>query len=183
MGSGVVRVIFWLDEARILGGGRVRQIPSPSGVGGETGSTAQEDLKSINSYNVGAGKTIRVWFFHSCIPRPSLVLSALFSLGHLRGWMKPISHKQENGGHRNAFVSKRAPTRHPPPTHTHTPCSVLLIKEKQTPQVMEFCASVSNIGKCKGLGYFVTETSNGETKHLTQSWRIQVSLCWPAQRT
>ena len=92
--------------------------------------------------------------------------------------MKPISHKQENGGHRNAFVSKRAPTRHPP-----TPCSVSLIKEKQTPQVMEFCASVSNTGKCKGLGYFVAETSNRKTKHLTQSWRIQVSLCWPAQST
>ena len=27
-------------------------------------------------------KMIRVWFFHSCIPRPSLVLSALSSLGH-----------------------------------------------------------------------------------------------------
>ena len=37
---------------------------------------------SINSYNVGEGRTIRVWFFHSCITRPSLVLSALSSLGH-----------------------------------------------------------------------------------------------------
>jgi len=31
---------------------------------------------------MGEGRTIRVWFFHSCIPRPSLVLSALLSLGH-----------------------------------------------------------------------------------------------------
>ena len=37
---------------------------------------------SISSYNMGEGRTIRVWFFHSCIPRPSLVLSALSSLGH-----------------------------------------------------------------------------------------------------
>ena len=34
-------------------GGRVRQMPSPSGVGGETGYTAQEDLKSINICNMG----------------------------------------------------------------------------------------------------------------------------------
>ena len=47
------------------------------GVGGETGYTAQEDLKSINSYNMGEGKMIRDWFFHSCISRPSLVLSTL----------------------------------------------------------------------------------------------------------
>ena len=44
------------------------------GVGGETGYTAQEDLKSVNSYNMGEGKMIRVWFFRSCISRPSLVL-------------------------------------------------------------------------------------------------------------
>ena len=31
---------------------------------------------------MGEGRTIRVWFFHSCVPRPSLVLSALLSLGH-----------------------------------------------------------------------------------------------------
>ena len=52
------------------------------GVGGETGYTAQEDLKSVNSYNMGEGRTIRVWFFCSCIPRCSLVLSALSPLGH-----------------------------------------------------------------------------------------------------
>ena len=44
------------------------------GVGGETGYTAQEDLKSVNSYNMGEGRTIRVWFFRSCVPRPSLIL-------------------------------------------------------------------------------------------------------------
>ena len=63
------------------GGWRVRQRPSPYGVGGETGYIAQEDLKSVNSYNMGEGRMIRVWFsipaFHS-----SLVLSALLSLGH-----------------------------------------------------------------------------------------------------
>ena len=37
---------------------------------------------SINSYTMGEGRMIRVWFFCSCIPRPSLVLSALSSLGH-----------------------------------------------------------------------------------------------------
>ena len=37
---------------------------------------------SINSYNMGEGRMIRVWFFCSCIPRPSLVSSALLSLGH-----------------------------------------------------------------------------------------------------
>ena len=31
---------------------------------------------------MGEERTIRVWFFCSCIPRPSLVLSALSSLGH-----------------------------------------------------------------------------------------------------
>jgi len=38
--------------------GRVRQRTSPYGVGGETGYTAQEDVKSINSYNTGEGRTI-----------------------------------------------------------------------------------------------------------------------------
>ena len=68
-----------MDEARILGGGR-KQIPSPSGVGGETGYTAQEGLKTINSYNMGEGRTIK--FFHACIARLSMVLSALSSWGH-----------------------------------------------------------------------------------------------------
>jgi len=51
-----------LDEGCILGGGRVRQIPSPYRVRGETGYIAQEDPKSVNSYNVGDGRTIRVGF-------------------------------------------------------------------------------------------------------------------------
>ena len=51
-------------------------------VGGETGYSAQEDLKSVHSYNMGEGRTIRVWFFLSCLPRPSLVLCALSSLDH-----------------------------------------------------------------------------------------------------
>ena len=52
-GIEVLGVLCWLDEARMLGGGRVRQVPSTCGVGGETSYTAQEDLKSINSYNMG----------------------------------------------------------------------------------------------------------------------------------
>ena len=43
------------------------------------------------SCNMGEGRTIRVWFFCSCIPRPSVVLSALSSLGH----------------HKNHFCSRR----------------------------------------------------------------------------
>ena len=66
-----------MDEAPILGGGRVRKTISAYGVGGETVYTAQEDLESINSYNMGEGTMLRVLFFHFCIPRPSLVLSAL----------------------------------------------------------------------------------------------------------
>ena len=71
-----------MDEAHILGGGKSKQIPSLCGEGGETGYTAQEDLKSINSYNMGEGRMIGVWFFYSWIPRLSLVLSAFLSLGH-----------------------------------------------------------------------------------------------------
>ena len=85
-GIGVLGVFCWLDEACILGRGRVRQVPSPCGVGGETGYTSQEDLKFMNSYNIGDRRTIRVWFFCSCIPRPSLVLSAFLSLGHPKGY-------------------------------------------------------------------------------------------------
>ena len=66
-----------MDEAHVLGGRRVRKTISPYGVGGETVYTAEEDLKSINSYNMGERKMLRVLFFGSCIPRPSLVLSAL----------------------------------------------------------------------------------------------------------
>ena len=47
-----------MDEAPILGGGRVRKRLSPYGVGGETFYTAEEDLKSINSYNMGKGKML-----------------------------------------------------------------------------------------------------------------------------
>ena len=45
---------------------------------------------SINSYNMGEERTIRVWFFLSCIPRPSLVLSALSSLGYHSKSVRPI---------------------------------------------------------------------------------------------
>ena len=62
--------------------GRVRQIPSAYGVRGETGYTAREDLKSINSCNMGEGRMRRVWLFHSCVRRPCLVLPAPSSLSH-----------------------------------------------------------------------------------------------------
>ena len=42
--------------------GGVKQVPSPYGVGGETGYAAQEDLKSVNGYNTGQGRAVRVWF-------------------------------------------------------------------------------------------------------------------------
>ena len=54
MGWGLVGHLligYWVGEG-------VGQLPSPCGVGGETGYTAQEDPKSINSYNM-AGRTIR----------------------------------------------------------------------------------------------------------------------------
>ena len=49
----------WLDEKGVQ---RVRQRPSPYGLGGETGCTAQEHLKSVSSYTMGEGRMIRVWF-------------------------------------------------------------------------------------------------------------------------
>ena len=46
-------------------------------VGGETGYTVP------NSHNAGEGRTTGVRFLCSCMPRPSLVLSALLSLNRL----------------------------------------------------------------------------------------------------
>ena len=65
-----------MDEAPILGGGRVRKILSPYGVGGESVYTAQEDLKSINSYNMGEGKMLMGLVFPFLHSKPSLVLSS-----------------------------------------------------------------------------------------------------------
>ena len=82
-GIGGLWVICWLDEAHSLGWrGHVRKTSCPCGVGGETGYTAQGNLKSVNSDNMGEGRVIRIYFFCSCIPRPSLVLSTLSSVGH-----------------------------------------------------------------------------------------------------
>ena len=44
------------------GWGKSRAIPSPYGVGAETGYTAQEDLKSVNNYNMVEGKMKRSVF-------------------------------------------------------------------------------------------------------------------------
>ena len=70
----------WIRHVYWGGGGREKSKAntfSLCGIGGETGYTAQEDLQSFNSYRMGEGRMIRVWIFHSCIPRPSLVLPAL----------------------------------------------------------------------------------------------------------
>ena len=94
-----MRHVYWV-------GGRVRQIPSPYGVGGETGYTAQEDLKSINSYNMGEERMIRVWFFCSCIPRPSLVLSPLSSLGYHTQDVKNTGYRPQIAGvHMKGMIS------------------------------------------------------------------------------
>ena len=53
-----------------VGVGRVRQIWSPYVVGGEAGYTAQEDLKSFNSYSMGEGKPVRVWLFSPALQDP-----------------------------------------------------------------------------------------------------------------
>ena len=81
--DGVLQVICWLDEACILDGRKSKA--NTFSLWGRSGDryTAQEGLKSIKSYNLEEGRT-RVWFFCFCIPRPSLVLSALSSLGHHR---------------------------------------------------------------------------------------------------
>ena len=69
-GMGVLQVICWLDEARMLGGGSKANTFSLCGIGGETGYAAQEDLKFVNSYNMGEGRTIRVWVFCSAFQDP-----------------------------------------------------------------------------------------------------------------
>ena len=51
-----MRHVYWVW-------GRVRQILSPCALGGGTGYTAQEDQKSVSHYNVGEGRTIKVFFF------------------------------------------------------------------------------------------------------------------------
>ena len=63
-----MRHVYWV-------GGRVRQ--NTSSLWGRRGNSL---YCSINSYNMGEGRMIRVWFLHSCIPRPSLVICS-FVLG------------------------------------------------------------------------------------------------------
>ena len=70
-----------MDEAHILGvGGKNREhIFSLWGKRGDR-FYCSRGHKSVNSYTTGEGRTIRVWFFHSCIPRLSLVICS-FILG------------------------------------------------------------------------------------------------------
>ena len=70
-----MQVICLLDEESILGGGKSKA--NTSSLWGRWGDRL---YCSINSYNMGEGRMIRVWFFHSCIPRPSLVICS-FVLG------------------------------------------------------------------------------------------------------
>ena len=74
IGIEVLRVICWLDEAHILGAGKNKA--NTSSLWARRGDRL---YCSINSYNMGEGRMIRVWFFHSRIPRPSSV-SCSFSL-------------------------------------------------------------------------------------------------------
>ena len=84
---GLLWIICWLEEVCILGRrrggwGGVRQIPSLYGVGGETGYTAQEDLKSINSCNMEEGRWQGPGFSVPAFQDPPWFLSAPLSLGH-----------------------------------------------------------------------------------------------------
>ena len=69
-----MRHVYWVE-------GRVRQIPSSYAVGGETGYTAQEDLKSINSYYRAKGRTGRVWLFLFLHSKTLLGFICTFVLG------------------------------------------------------------------------------------------------------
>ena len=67
-----------MDEACIQGWGKSKANTfSLCRVEGETGYTVQEDLKSINSYNMGEGRTISVWF---SIPYSKTLLGLIYSL-------------------------------------------------------------------------------------------------------
>ena len=57
-----------MDGAHILGEGKSRA--NTFSLWGKRGDRfyCSRGPKSVNSYNMGEGRTIRVWFFHSCIP-------------------------------------------------------------------------------------------------------------------
>ena len=67
-----MRHVYWVREEGEA---------SLCGLGGETGYTAQEDLKSINCYNTGEGRMIGSGFSVPAFQDPPW-LSALLSLGH-----------------------------------------------------------------------------------------------------
>ena len=75
------RQVYWVG----LGVGEVRQILSPYGVERKTGHTAQQNLESVNSYNMVGGcreKYYKGLFFSVpafCIPRSSFFFSLFFS--------------------------------------------------------------------------------------------------------
>ena len=85
--------------------GRVRQILSPCALGGGTGYTAQEDQKSVSHYNVGEGRTIKVFFFFPFLHSKTLLGFVLFcffhillSLGHHTLFFEKIFKKQKTLG-------------------------------------------------------------------------------------
>ena len=91
-----MRHVYWVW-------GRVRQILSPCGLGGGTGYTAQEDQKSVNHYNVGEGRTIKVFFFSfPAFQDPPWFCFVLFhmllSLGHHTLFFEKNFKKQKTLG-------------------------------------------------------------------------------------
>ena len=91
-GIGILQVICLLDEDSILGGGKSKA--NTSSLWGRWGDRL---YCSINSCNKREGRTIRVWFFHSCIPRPSLVICS-FILGSPH-------HRQYDLNNSNLFLT------------------------------------------------------------------------------
>ena len=98
----VLQVICWLDVACILG--REDRANTFSLWGRREGSL----YCSIDTYNTGEGKMIQLWVLCSGIPRPSLVLSALSSLGQLTDHMFLIPKVRRPPG---PYMQRKGPWR------------------------------------------------------------------------
>ena len=110
--------------------GTVRQISSPYAVGGETGYTAHEDLKSINGYNMGEGKAdngLVFLFLHSKKTLVGFICS--FALGSPQeiDREKPSTTKQLNQTER---IKKKTKQRQGE-SHTNPTAQVKNTKEKR----------------------------------------------------
>ena len=106
---------------------------------------------------------IGVWFFCSCIPRPSLVLSALSSLGHHnyvlfhgKKLRTSVWDTDSQVALRNYSKEVREEPRYTGISATNTGIQnikiLLLLKKNQTSQVTQ-CNAFLCIRKCKMLGY------------------------------